>query len=54
MIGGADAAVAQLDPIFKTLAPGFDVAAHTQDATSGTAPQMKDTCIVVPQARGTS
>jgi 6-phosphogluconate dehydrogenase len=39
MIGGADAAVARLDPIFKTLAPGFGVAVRTpgRDVRNGTA-----------------
>src|SRR5438093_3390410 len=39
MIGGADAAVARLDPIFKTLAPGFGAAARTpgRDTRNGTA-----------------
>jgi 6-phosphogluconate dehydrogenase len=39
MIGGSDAAVAHLDPIFKTLAPGFQAASRTpgRDARNSTA-----------------
>ena len=39
MIGGSDAAVARLDPIFKTLAPGVQAASRTpgRDARNGTA-----------------
>src|SRR5437879_3274952 len=39
MIGGAGAAVARLDPIFKTLAPGFGAAARTpgRDTRNSTA-----------------
>ena len=33
MIGGEDAVVAQLDPIFKSLAPGVDAAPRTPGAT---------------------
>ena len=41
MIGGDGASVAQLDPIFKTLAPGIGAAARTEgaDARPGTAEQ---------------
>jgi 6-phosphogluconate dehydrogenase len=54
MIGGAGAAVARLDPIFKTLAPGCGVAARTpgRDVRNSTADEGY--LHVVPQARGTS
>jgi 6-phosphogluconate dehydrogenase len=41
MIGGDDASVARLDPIFASLAPGIDAAPRTpgREATSGTAEQ---------------
>jgi 6-phosphogluconate dehydrogenase len=39
MIGGRDAAVARVDPVFKTLAPGFQAASRTpgRDARNSTA-----------------
>ena len=54
MIGGSDAAVAHLDPIFKTLAPGVQAPrpAH-REATRGIAPPRKGICTVVPPALDT-
>jgi len=41
MIGGDDAAVARLEPIFETLAPGFNAAERTPGLSGETTPQER-------------
>ncbi len=53
MIGGNETAVARLDPIFKTLAPGMGTRRARREAVPGTAPPRRGTCTAVRQARGT-
>ena len=57
MIGGEEAIVNRLDPIFKSLAPGIAAAARTPgrpDAAASLQPLKMATCAVASTGRGTS
>jgi 6-phosphogluconate dehydrogenase len=53
MIGGNETAVARLDPIFKTLAPGRVRLRARREPMPGTAPPRRAICTVGPRARDT-
>lgn len=54
MIGGNEAAVRRLDPIFATLAPGIDAAERTPGRAGAATTEEQDTCTADRPARGTS
>ena len=54
MIGGEEAVVARLEPIFRTLAPGAEAAPLTPGGIPGLARRTRGTCTAVPPVRGTS
>ena len=55
MIGGPDEAVKQLDPIFKTLAPGMgDIPRHPGPAATSRGPPRRATSTAAPRAPATS
>ena len=54
MIGGEEATVKRLDPIFAALAPGMARAADAGTREDGRRPPSKAICTAAPAARGTS
>ncbi len=54
MIGGKQEAVARLEPVFATLAPGSGAIARTSAASGVAARPKRGTCTVARAARGTS
>ena len=54
MIGGEDAVVKHLDPIFRSLAPGVEAAPRTPGATGAPARPKTAICIAARTAPATS